>query len=65
MLTARSPARRGQAPGARREWGARVMIGLLFWVVVGAALLFVVPPLIAPYTGGNPVVGVGSASSER
>jgi hypothetical protein len=33
------------------------MIGLLFWVVIGAALLFVVPPLLAPYTGGNRTIG--------
>ena len=33
------------------------MLGLLFWVVVGLALLLAVPSLIAPYTGGNPVIG--------
>ena len=32
------------------------MLGLLFWVVVALALLLAVPSLIAPYTGGNPMI---------
>ena len=32
------------------------MLGLLFWIVVGLALLLAVPSLIAPYTGGNPII---------
>jgi hypothetical protein len=32
------------------------MIGLIFWVVVGAALLFVAQPAIGRYTGGNRII---------